>query len=316
MDRLAAMQTFVRVIDRGGFAAAARELNLSPAVVTRQIAELEAHLGVRLINRTTRRLALTDTGARYLDQVRQILAEVQEAEAMAADAVNEPRGLLRVLAPPALAVHQLARLLPRFLARHPQVTLELTVRAVDGPDAEHDVALVIATEPPAAGGFVARPLARWEAVMCAAPSYLSAHGVPLHPTDLAQGHEMLLPVSVPEPNLRRSGPDGEWASVPVPRPLLATDHFDTLYAAALAGLGITPLPSYAAEDALRRGALQRVLPQWCVRSGLLYAALPTRQYLPARTRAWLDFLAETFGDATRDPWLSGIPAIEAVPPQG
>ena len=311
MDRLAAMQTFVRVIDRGGFAAAARELNLSPAVVTRQIAELEAHLGVRLINRTTRRLALTDTGARYLAQVRQILAEVQEAEAMAADAVNEPRGHLRVLAPPTLAVHQLARLLPRFLARHPQVTLELTVRVADGPDAEHDVALVIATELPDAGSFVARPLARWEAVMCAAPSYLATHGVPLQPADLAQGHEMLLPASVPEAQFRRSGPEGEWASVPLRRPLLATDHFDTLYAAALAGLGITPLPSYAAEDALRRGALQRVLPQWCVRSGLLYAALPTRQYLPARTRAWLDFLAETFGDAARDPWLSGIPAVEA-----
>lgn len=314
MDRLAAMQTFVRVIDHGGFAAAARELNVSPAVVTRQIAELEAHLGVRLINRTTRRLALTDTGARYLAQVRQILTEVQEAEAMAADAVNEPRGHLRVLAPPTLAVHQLARLLPRFLARHPQVTLELTVRAVDGPDAEHDVALVIATELPSAGRFVARPLARWEAVMCAAPAYLAARGVPLEPADLAQGHEMLLPASVPEAQFRRSGPGGEWASVPLRRPLLATDHFDTLYAAALAGLGITPLPSYAAEEALRRGALQRVLPQWCVRSGLLYAALPTRQYLPARTRAWLDFLAETFGDATRDPWLSGIPAVEAGPP--
>lgn len=307
MDRFAAMQTFVRVIDRGGFAVAARELNVSPAVVTRQIAELEAHLGVRLINRTTRRLALTDTGARYLAQVRQILAELQEAEAMAADAVNEPRGLLRVLAPPTLAVHQLARLLPRFLARHPQVTLELTVRAVDGPDAEQDVALVIATELPSAGSFVARPLARWEGVMCAAPAYLAAHGVPHHPADLAQGHEMLLPASVPEAQFRRCGPGGEWTSVPMRRPLLATDHFDTLYAAALAGLGITPLPSYAAEDALRRGALQRVLPQWCVRSGLLYAAVPTRQYLPARTRAWLDFLAETFGDAERDPWLSGIP---------
>jgi len=308
MDRLAAMQTFVRVIDHGGFAAAARELNVSPAVVTRQIAELEAHLGVRLINRTTRRLALTDTGSRYLAQVRQILAEVQEAEAMAADAVNEPRGHLRVLAPPTLAVHQLARLLPRFLARHPQVTLELTVRVADGPDAEHDVALVIATELPAAGSFVARPLARWEAVMCASPSYLAAHGVPLEPTDLAQGHEMLLPASVPEAQFRRSGPDGEWATVPMRRPLLATDHFDTLYAAALAGLGITLLPSYAAEDALRRGALLRVLPQWCARSGLLYAALPTRQYLPARTRAWLDFLAETFGDAGHDPWLCGIAA--------
>src|SRR5512147_1522923 len=125
MDRLHSMRTFARVIDAGSFAGAARELNLSPAVVTRLVADLEEHLGARLINRTTRRLALTDIGELYLERVRQILTEVEEAEALASAATSEPRGHLRVLAPPAFAVHQIAKHLPQFRKLYPRVTLEL-----------------------------------------------------------------------------------------------------------------------------------------------------------------------------------------------
>lgn len=310
MDRLAAMQTFVRVIDLGSFAAAAREQNLSPAVVTRQVAELEAHLGARLINRTTRRLALTDTGERYLARVRQILAEVQDAEAMATEAVAEPRGLLRVLCPPALAVHQLTRLLAAFRERCPQVQVELTVQDwVATVDGQHDLSLITATEPLVDAGFVARLLARWEVLLCAAPEYLARRGRPAHPRELA-GHEMLLPTFVGEVTMRRqrdadpAAPAGEAVVLGRPRSGLSTDHFETLYAAALTGLGVASLPSYVAEDALRHGRLERLLPDWNTRSGLLYAAVPSRQYLPARTRALLDFLTASFGGHDADPWLA------------
>ena len=125
MDRLHSMRVFSRVIDEGSFAAAARQMNLSAAVVTRLVADLEEHLGARLINRTTRRLALTNTGEVYLDRVRHILAEIDEAEALAGADAAEPRGHLRVLCPPAFAVHQVAKHLPQFRAAYPRVTIDL-----------------------------------------------------------------------------------------------------------------------------------------------------------------------------------------------
>ena len=126
MDQLRAIKVFVRVIDEGSFAAAARALDLAPAVVTRLVAELEEHLGTRLLNRTTRRLSLTEIGEAYLERARRILADVDEAAALAASATQEVRGLLRVLCPPAIAVHQLAKHLPKFHREYPLVTLEIT----------------------------------------------------------------------------------------------------------------------------------------------------------------------------------------------
>jgi DNA-binding transcriptional LysR family regulator len=125
MDQLKAMRVFARVIDEEGFSAAARAMDLAPAVVTRLVADLESHLGARLLNRTTRRIALTEIGEAFLDRTRRILAEIDEAEALASASTTEPRGHLRILVPPALAVHQLAKHLPRFHAQFPQVTVEL-----------------------------------------------------------------------------------------------------------------------------------------------------------------------------------------------
>ena len=127
MDQLKAMRVFARVIDEGSFAKAARAMDLAPAVVTRLVAELEEHLGARLINRTTRRLALTDIGESYLERTRGILADLDEAEALASASTAEPRGHLRVLVPPGFAVHQLAKHLPRFRGQYPRVTIELSV---------------------------------------------------------------------------------------------------------------------------------------------------------------------------------------------
>lgn len=303
MDRLQAMRVFVQVVERGGFAAAARMLDLSPAVVTRQIAELEAHLGARLLHRTTRRIALTDTGELYLERVRHILAELEDTEAQVGSAAREPRGHLRLQVSPAFAVHQLAKHLPAFRERHPQVSLELTIEGpVEGVDPRHDLSLITVAGELTEGQFVARRLARWGVMLCAAPGYLRRHGVPQSPDELRH-HEMLLPVFASEFGFRHPDQPDEVLTLVPQRRGLSTNHFDTLYAAALAGCGITGLPSYVAENALREGRLVRLLAPWHMLTGTLYAAVPTRRHLPARTSVMLEFLQQTWGcSGDRDPW--------------
>jgi DNA-binding transcriptional LysR family regulator len=321
MDRLHSMRAFCRVIDSGSFAAAAREMNLSPAVVTRLVADLEEHLGARLINRTTRRLALTDIGEAYLERARLILNEVEEAEALASTASSEPRGHLRVLAPPAFAVHQLAKRLPKFHAQYPKITIELsTPGPVETVDENFDVSIITVGRRPLDGDFVARRLARSEVITCASPDYLARNGRPEHPADLAL-HEAMLPTTLREITFSRGmrgddEPGGDEVTLSPHRPVLGTTHTDMLYAAALHGLGIAGLPSFVAEDALVEHALERVLPHWHVLSVTVYAAMPTRKHVPARTRAFVDFLLQEFGGEDRDPWLiaagCATPAVAAA----
>lgn len=311
MDQLRALRVFVRVIDEGSFAAAARALDLAPAVVTRLVAELEEHLGARLINRTTRRLALTDIGEAYLERARRILVEVDEAEALATTATTEPRGHLRVLVPPAIAVHQLAKHLPKFHKLYPQVSVELSSPgSIETVDEAFDLT-ILHTRHPLDGEFVARRLARTEVILCASPEYLNKRGRPQHPNDLREHDSLLPPVS----ELQRGivfqrgvwgddEPGGESLTLMPKRPVLATAHMDTNYAAALHGLGVAGLPSFLIEDALMEHALERVLPEWRLFSFTIWAAMPTRKYVPARTRAFLDFLVEVFGGEDRDPWLA------------
>lgn len=311
MDQLKAMRVFLRVAEEGGFAAAARALDLAPAVVTRTIAELEQHLGARLLNRTTRKVALTEVGGDYLARVRRILADVDEAEAMAGAHAQDARGVVRLLVPPAVSVHQIAKHLPRFHQQYPQVQLEIDAFGpVEAASEAHDIT-VVWTRNALAGEFIARRLARTETIFCAAPEYLDRRGRPSHPDELA-GHDALLPpISEIQRGLtfRRGGwgddePAGEQVVVRPKHAVLSTVHVDTNYAAALAGLGIAGLPSYVAEDALMEGALERVLPGWELFSATLWATMPSRQHLPARTRAVLDFLLGIFGGEDRDPWLA------------
>jgi len=308
MDRLHSMRVFSRVIEQGSFAGAARELNLSPAVVTRLVADLEEHLGARLINRTTRRLSLTDTGELYLERVRHILTEVEEAETLATAATAEPRGHLRVLCSPAFAVHQIAKHLPAFCAAFPRVTLELSVPGpVETVDEAFDVSIITEGRRPLDGSFVARRLARSEVVLCAAPEYLDRRGRPQHPNDLLT-HENMVPPFLRELTFHAGPggddePPGESVTLLRARSALSTIHTDTMYAAALAGLGLAGLPSYVAEDALLEHALERVLPHWHLLTTTLYAGMPTRKHVPARTRVFVDHLVKTFGGEDRDPWL-------------
>lgn len=327
MDQLKAMRIFAAVIDAGSFHGAAEALRVSPAAVTRHVAELEEHLGARLINRTTRRLALTDVGEAYLDKARQILNEVEEAEALAGAAAREPRGQVKVLVPPAIAVHQLAMHLPRFQQDYPQIALEIVARGpVETADESFDVS-IIASRKPLQGEFVARRLARSEVIACAAPSYLDRKGRPEHPRDLERLRiDAIVPPlhELSDGLLFRRGapgqdePPGESFNLMPRRSVLSTTHIDTMFAAALAGLGVAGLPSFVVADALLSGKLERVLPQWRLWDTTLWAAMPSRKHIPLRTRAFVDFLIATFGGEDRDPWLEAAgcqTCAAAVPPE-
>ncbi|RZL03622.1 MAG: LysR family transcriptional regulator [Rubrivivax sp.] len=322
MDRLQSMQIFCRVIDLNGFAAAARDLDLSPSVITRLINELEEHLGSRLINRTTRKLVLTEAGERYLEHVRRILADVAQVEAEVGSDTAEPRGLLKVLAPPAFASRQLAPVLPRFRTQYPHISIDLSAPGmVETLDENFDVSIIGIRGKPLDGNFVARQLAHSTVVLCASPDYLARRGKPALPVDLLQ-HDMLSPKLPCELTFYPTS-DGEalpqdgLKSVSVPlnlsSPVLSTSHLDTSYAAVLAGLGIGGFPSYVIGQALMQGTLVRVLPQWQLFQLGIYAAIPSRRHLPARTRAFLDFLVNTFGGhVDMDPWLPSSVTTDSV----
>lgn len=308
MDRIQAMTVFCRVVDCQGFAAAARELDLSPSVVTRLINELEAHLGVRLLNRTTRTLVLTAAGERYLEKARKLLRDLADIEDEATSATTDLSGRLKVQAPPAFAAHQLARVLPAFVARFPRISIELVAPNVaEGIDDSFDLCIVVSTSGQLDGQFVARRLTCSHIIACASPAFLARHGRPGHPGDY-QALSLVHPAYIqemtfkPEGDASRAASHGGVTVVPS-QAVMLTSHIDTLYAAALAGLGASALPSYVVDDALKQGRLERVLPGWSLSVLHLFATYPSRRYMPMRTRVFLDFLIETFGGEERDPWL-------------
>lgn len=302
MDRLQSMRTFVRVVDEQGFAAAARALGVAPAVVTRLVADLEAHLGVRLLQRSTRRLALTGAGEQYLARARAILDDIDEAEALASRSSLQPSGRVRVLVPPAFSFHQIVKHLPRFYEQYPDIAIDIGSGGVlEIADEGYDVSILLARGPLEQGDFVAHRLATSDLILCASPDYVKRHGTPATPDDLA-AHRCLvfnLPGGGKAWTMRHGD---ERASEQAPDGALSAQHADTLYGGALVGLGIVALPSFIVGDALGQGRLMRVLPDWTLASLTIYAAMPTRKYVPARTRAFIDFLIATFA-SPGDPWL-------------
>jgi len=294
MDRLNSMRAFQKVIDEGGFAAAARALDLSPAVVTRLVADLEDHLGTRLLHRTTRRVSLTEAGETYLERVRQILLDLDEAGALVSSHTQELAGVLRVLAPPVLATHVLAPLVAGFRRRFPKIRLDVEVASHREPPVEdHDITL-IGAHASFDGHVIARKVIDTEAILLASPDYLQRRGTPQTPEDLSHHDCLRL-----KPDAGRNGvwrllnaDEGDRAIEIEVEPVLWANHTDTLMHAALDGAGITATTVELAAPLIADGDLVRVLSPWITDRLTLYAALPSRKFMPRRTQVFLDYLTE------------------------
>lgn len=297
MDRLLSMRVFQRVIDEGGFAAAARALDMSPAGVTRLVTDLEQHLGTRLMQRTTRKLLLTEAGQAYLARVRGILAEVDDAEAVAGQSTSQLEGVLRVLAPPLFANHFFARQMEKWIELYPTIAIDLQVDPFPMARVEEFDVTFLSVNEGSDINVVARKIATTQWIVCASPQYLQRRGTPLQPSDLAQHQYLRFPWpdesgrSVRGLRLSRLDAMHEHIDIPM-RIALQSPSYDVLFSAALAHAGVAVIPKFPAENYLRTGALVHLLPDWIFGQFNLYAALPTRKLIPARTKALLDFVSE------------------------
>jgi DNA-binding transcriptional LysR family regulator len=282
--------TFVRVVERGGFAAAAEGTGLTASGVSRTVTRLEDRLGVRLLQRSTRRLTLTSEGETMLARGREILAAIEAAEAEVTAARGKPRGLLRVNTSTAFARHRLVPRLAGFHARYPDVVVELSVndRRVDALAEQFD--LVIRTGPVGDSSLVARKLEEGSRVICASPVYLARRGTPETPGDLAR-HDCLLLQGITRLSEWRFRENGRVFERSI-TPIMSCDTAEILLDMALAGLGIVRLASFMVQDALRARRLVPLLQDQHLPEPVPVTALmpPGRQHLP-RVRAFLDFLA-------------------------
>ena len=260
MDRLQAMTTFVAVVDGGSFASAARKLNLSPPVVTRAVAELEERLQLRLLTRTTRMVRVTEAGARYAEDCRRILAEIEEAESAAAGTHGAPRGTLTLTAPVLFGQMYVTPVLVRYLQRYPEVDAQCLFldRVVNLMEEGVDVAVRIAELPDSS--LQAVRVGRVRRVLVASPAYLAAHGTPRRPEDLA-GHTTVSAAGLSAQLEWRFSVDGRPRTQPVV-PRMRTTTNDSAISAALAGLGIARLLSYQAAPHVAAGTLVPVLQEF------------------------------------------------------
>jgi DNA-binding transcriptional LysR family regulator len=310
MDPISDMAVFVRVVAAGGLSAAARELGLSPAMVSKRLSRLEARLGGRLLNRTTRRLHLTEEGERYHQRAAQILADLEEAEALVGAGRATPRGTLRVSTPASFGRRHVAPLIHAFSARHPELRIhvELDERVVDVVEEGFDVAVRIADLEDST--LVARRLAPNRRVVCASPAYLKRHGAPKTPAELARHNCLVVATrSFRQDEWPFAGPDGP-TSVRVGG-TLSCNNGEVIRQWALDGLGLALKSTWDVGEDLRAGRLKAVLAEHVPVGNSIYAVYPHRQYLPAKVKAFVDFLQDAYGP--QPYWDRGC-GLEGKPP--
>lgn len=324
MDRLASMRVLVKVVDEGSFAAAARSLDMAPASVTRMIGDLEQDLGARVLHRTTRRISLTEVGLVFLERVRTILADIDEAYEVVTTETHSLKGRLTVQAPPVLARNIAGPALASFIQLHPDLHVDIDSGTEElQPLANFDVTLFAVSEPFDAN-IVARRIVKSHNVLVAAPSYLRKHGIPLTPLDLRQ-HKILQLKSL----LIRSGTlrlmkesdikteidlaqspliHGKAANTSVSEddrrsvvelqiePIISSNNIETLLDIAVRGGGIVPAAIHLVADLVANGDLVRVVEPWTAGRLGIYAALPSGRFIPRRARAFLDHLVQTVSE--------------------
>jgi DNA-binding transcriptional LysR family regulator len=292
MDRWAAMRAFVSVVEQGSFVAAASRLGISTSALSRQVADLEDHLGVRLLNRTTRRLSLTEGGQAFFERSVPLLNELEEAEAIVSQSAATPRGTLKLTCSNSLAQQWVAPAIARFVELYPDVDFDLVVadRLIDLVDEGFDLAIRAGRI--GSDQLVARRLGGMELLVCAAPSYLARRGTPDTPADLA-GHSTLSYAYSGTPGIwQLSGPAGD-EEVRVGSKLHANSG-EALITAAVAGLGIVCEPDFMVAAALADGRLVRLLGHYTAMRGDIWAVYPSRRHLSQKVRLFVDHMAGAF----------------------
>ena len=288
MDKFQEMKTFAAVVDGGSFVQAADALDISKPTVSRYVSDLEARLGVRLLQRTTRKLSLTEEGRAFYARCKAVLADVEAAETEITSKSVAVKGLIKVNVPVSFGLLELAPRWPAFMAQYPELELEITLadRMVDLVEEGYDLAVRIARLPNSS--LVSRKLASTRMVLCASPAYLRKHGRPKHPSDIPRHTVLSYSLLATGDQWEFEGPEGQ-LSVTV-KPTMRTNSGDTCIAAARKGQGIVLQPSFMVNDHLQSGALVELMPRYRSLEFGIYAVYPTRQYVSPKVRAMIDFL--------------------------
>lgn len=298
MDLLTAMRIYRRVVELRAFSAAARDLSLSNASVSKHVSFLEDHLGARLLERTTRSLAVTPTGSAYYEKCARILDELEETEQGVRNATSAPRGLLRVNAPVAFAQTNLSPLITNFARRYPEIELDLTLsdRFVDLIEEGVDVAIRVSRELADSSSLVAQTLAKTRLVICGSPSYLRKHGTPRSPTDLSRfsciEYSMVTRGHWPMPT------EHGFVQVPV-KSTFRVNNSSFARSAALAGLGLIYLPLFYVQPELEAGTLREILTSLPAAQVTLHAVYSRQRHLSARVRTFVDYMRKQLPS---EPW--------------
>jgi DNA-binding transcriptional LysR family regulator len=290
MDTLTCMKVFTTVAGAGSFTEGSKRLNMSRAMVSKYVLHLEEHLGTRLLNRTTRRLSLTESGSAYYDRCLQIISDVEEAEQAAGQLTSRPRGTLKITMPVAFGLHRLGPLIANYVALHSEVKLDISLndRYLDLVEEGFDLAIRIGTLPESR--LIARKLGVVRSVVCASPEYLKQHGNPVQPEDLAHhsclgytytnsGNEWHLKRGDTEKTIHTTG-------------TIKANNGDMLRLAALNGAGLILQPLFIVEEDLQVGRLVRVLANYTSNEFGIYAVYPSRKHLSAKVRTFVDFLVD------------------------
>ncbi|MBS0493298.1 MAG: LysR family transcriptional regulator [Proteobacteria bacterium] len=295
MDRFLEMQTFTAVVDAGSFVGAAEALGLSKAAVSRHVVELENRLGIRLLHRTTRRVAMTPEGQAFFARSKDLLAELDDAEAEVTAQRDAVSGILRINVPFTFGILHLAPLWGLFRAQHPQVILDVTLadRVVDLVEEGYDLAIRIAALENSS--LVSRRLASTRMTLCASPQYLQQHGTPRHPDELLAHQVIAYSHFATRDEWHFTGPQGR-LSVRT-RPWMRTNNGETCRAVALAHQGVILQPSFLVGSDLAAGTLVELMPAYRSTELGIYAVYPTRKHLSAKVRVLIDFLAAHFSSS-------------------
>lgn len=298
MDTLTSMKVFAAVVEAGSFTAASDRIEMSRAMVSKYVASLEARLGTRLLQRTTRKLKLTESGSAYFERCQQIIAAVIEAEEGALKLTTSPRGTLRLTMPLSFGILHMGPMISAYLKQFPEVKvdIQLTDRRVDLIEEGFDLAVRIGSL--VESGLIARKLASDSLVVCGSPDYFRQHGVPLTPADLARHNCLIYTYSRAGEEWKMSGPDGHFA-VKVTGSLRANNG-DMVKLAALGGVGLMRQPKFLVGEDIRAGRLVEVLTAYRDSDLGIYAVYPSRTYLSAKVRTFVDFMAATF--AMKSEW--------------